>query len=191
MPRHADYRETKPWTPSSSYLVIACLHERLLPGRGEARSGACTRPTPHIHGAKIYGIELNGIKAAMRSCGEIRTARPTRCAARVRHLMMLAFPVFDFPSSRALTSPRLPLFVQSRIRMTDISRITKGTAKILFPSNVWSTSAESSKRISNTLRLWERLFWFLIFFWFHVLLYSRFNMQNNFYNETAKKKWFK
>lgn len=96
--RYADYREAKPWTPS--YLVIACLHERLLPERGAARNGACTRPTSRIHGAKIYGIELNGIKTATRSCGEIRTARPPRCAAHVRHLMMLAFAVFDFPSCR-------------------------------------------------------------------------------------------
>jgi len=81
---------------SSSYLVIACLHERFLRGRGEARS----RPT-RIHGAKIYGIELNGIKAVARSCGEIRTARPPRCIARVRHLMMLAFPISDFPPCRA------------------------------------------------------------------------------------------
>ena len=166
MCRYGDYHEAKAWTPSSSYLVIACLHE-LLFGRDEGL-GEEPFDAAYIHGAKIYGIELNEIKAA-RSCGGIRTARRAAFGA----LNDARFSPFSIPCRSVLAMRRtvapsrfLPL-AQSRIRTTDISRLTRSVerAKILLPSG--ALNVKFGKRISDTCILFcETVSPFDIFFYY-------------------------
>lgn len=154
--------------------VIVISRYRLFtrtPSPGRRRGGERRMHTPRIRGVKIYGIELNGIKAAARSWGEIRTARPSRCAARVRHLMMLAFPVFDFPPRRARN--------ETRRCVTEISfaRSKPDTDDWYFKTNekhgpsVKRTERECEVKrvISQIRRDWKNVFWYFLYYFFDIL----------------------
>lgn len=119
---------------------------------------------------------------------------------RVRHLMMLAFPVFDFLSLCSQWDAPLHHrdFLHRSKPDTDDWYFKNNEKYSSFPSNVWNLNAKSSERISLCENMSERIFWYFCYIiflilishsqWYYcVIISTKFYTQNNFYNVTEKR----